>query len=150
MHKPEYRLGSSRSRRTRLSPVAQAGSVSLEFVILLPLLIMILGGIADFSLMMYDKAALVTAARVAARAGTMVSAKADVAAVATANANGSLVSFGTSSAPSVTVSPSGAGSPGTPLTVQLSYTYHGLFLGSVFSALTGPVVLNATAVMNFE
>ncbi|WP_321795249.1 TadE family protein [Caballeronia sp. J97] len=140
----------------RFSPhrTAQMGSVSLEFVILLPFLIMILVGILDLSLLMYDKAALATAARVAVRAGTMVSVPAmtttQVAAVATANVNNSLISSGVASPPTVTVTHASGTNPGNPLTVQISYTYKGLFLGSALSALTGPVVLNATAVMNYE
>jgi Flp pilus assembly protein TadG len=126
----------------------------LEFVILLPFLLMVLFGIVDVSLMMYDKAALVTAARLAARAGSVIHVPAltttQIAAVATANANGSLISGGASSMPSVTVTQANGTTSGSALTVQISYTYNGLVLGSTLSALTGPLVLNATAVMNYE
>jgi Flp pilus assembly protein TadG len=115
---------------------------------------MVLVGIVDVGLMIYDKAALATAARAAARAGTMVAVPAlsapQISAVASANCN-DLLSFGNAgNSPSVTVNNASGTSPGNTLTVRISYTYRGLMLGSVFSALTGPVVLNATAVMTYE
>ncbi|SAL01628.1 TadE/TadG family type IV pilus assembly protein [Caballeronia ptereochthonis] len=150
MRKLEYRHTGSRSRRTRSHAVAQAGSVSLEFIILFPFLIMVLVGIFDFSLMMYDKAALVTAARTAARAGIVVGSTVDVAATAVASANGSLLSGGASRTPTATVTHPNGTTSGMPLIVTISYTYNGLLVGSALSALTGPIVLNATAVMNYE
>jgi Flp pilus assembly protein TadG len=151
---PARRFAVRRSRWNRARPVAERGSSTLEFVILLPFLMMVMVGIIDSSLVMYDKAALVAAARAAARAGTVVSVPAlttaQIAAVASANATASLVNGGASSTPSVTVTHASGTSTGNPLTVQISYTYRGLLLGSALSALTGPVVLNVTAVMNYE
>lgn len=154
MRRLEHRLVIGRPRRGRACSIAEAGSSTLEFVILLPFVIMVLVGILDSSLMMYDKAALVAAARAAARAGTVVSVPtlttAQISAVATSNANASLVSGGGSSSPTVTVTQPSIITSGNPLTVQLSYTYRGLLLGSALSAFTGPVVLNASATMNYE
>jgi Flp pilus assembly protein TadG len=133
---------------------SDAGSVSLEFVIMLPFLIMILVGIIDGSLMLYDKAAIANAARAGARAGTVLKVPplttGQIAAITTASAQGSLVTGGNASLPTVTVTQANGTSSGSPLQVTVSYTYQGLMLGSALSALTGPIVLNATAVMNYE
>ena len=149
MRKLEYRLSGSRSRRTRSHAAAQAGSVSLEFVILLPFLIMVLVGIIDFSLMMYDKAALATGARSIARAATMLNSNTQTAIT---NLNASVIGFGSYqpqvSGPSPTCAAPTAS--GTATKVTINYTYQGLLVGSAFAALTGPVTLQESAVMNCE
>jgi Flp pilus assembly protein TadG len=148
-HASKRRLAVNRAGRSRVA--AQAGSVSLEFAILLPVLFMVLIGIIDTSLLMYDKAALVTTARVTARQGTVISVPplttAQIAAFATTHAQGTLVGAST---PSATATQSDGSNPGSQLTVQVSCTYKGLVLGSALSVLTGPVVLSASAVMVHE
>jgi Flp pilus assembly protein TadG len=131
-----------------------SGSVALEFAILLPFLIMILIGVVDLDLILYDKAAMVNSARAGARAGTVVRAvpltTAQVKAIVIADVQAALVTGGVASLPLVTVTqPTGTGS-GNPLQVKISYTYKGLILGSVLSTLTGPIVLNETVAMNYE
>lgn len=142
-------------RRQSIRPLRfDAGSVTLEFIVLLPFLIMVLIGIIDGSLILYDKAALTNAARAGARAGTVLKVPplttSQIASITSATAQGSLVTGGTPSLPTVTVTQPNGTISGSPLQVALSYTYQGLLLGSAFSALTGPIVLNATAVMNYE
>ncbi|MFL9966075.1 pilus assembly protein [Paraburkholderia sediminicola] len=133
---------------------SDSGSVALEFVILLPFLIMVVLGIFDGSLMLYDKAAITNAARAGARAGTVLQVRplstAQIAAITTASAQGSLVTNGNASPPTVTVTQPNGTNSGSPLQVTVSYTYDGLVLGSTLSVITGPIVLNATAVMNYE
>jgi Flp pilus assembly protein TadG len=147
-------LGGGRGRRTFRLLRSDAGSVSLEFIILLPFLIMVLVGIVDGSLILYDKAALTNAARAGARAGTVLKVPplttSQIASITTTSAQGSLVSGGTASSPTVTVTQSNGTATGSSLQVTVSYAYRGLLLGSTLSALTGPIVLNATAVMNYE
>jgi Flp pilus assembly protein TadG len=134
----------------RSHAVGQSGSVSLEFVILFPFLIVVLVGIFDFSLMMYDKAALVTAARAAARAATVVGSTVNAATFAQTSANSALVSGSASSPATATAAPQVDAWGNRQLNVTITYTYNGLLLGSTLSALTGPITLNATAVMNYE
>jgi Flp pilus assembly protein TadG len=147
-------LGGGLGQRTSSLLRSDAGSVALEFVILLPFLIMVLVGIVDGSLMLYDKAALTNAAGAGARAGTILKVQrlstTQIIAITTASAQGSLVTNGKANSPTVTVTQANGTTSGSPLTVTVSYTYQGLLLGSAFSALTGPIVLNATAVMNYE
>ena len=133
----------------------QQGSIAVEFVILLPFLLVILFGIIDVSLMLYDKMAITNAARAAARAGTCVSVPpltADqITAVAMTALNGSLFGGGGSTTKAtVIVSQTNGTTTGNPLAVTVSYPYHGLFIGSALTALTGTISLSATAVMNYE
>lgn len=129
--------------------------MSLEFAVLLPFVIMVLVGIIDGNLMLYDKVAITNAARAGARAGTVLKVQplstSQIAKITTTNAQSNLVTNGNTALPVVTVTqqPSGTIS-GSPLQVSVSYTYQGLMLGSAMSSLTGPIVLNATAVMNYE
>jgi hypothetical protein len=48
------------------------------------------------------------------------------------------------------VNQSAGTSPGSPLTITVSYQYQGLVLGSAFSSLTGPITVTAVTVMNYE
>ncbi|MFD1561871.1 TadE/TadG family type IV pilus assembly protein [Paraburkholderia silviterrae] len=146
--------------RRRTSPGARAharGIVSLEFVLVLPFLLMLLFGIVDVSMVLCDKAVITNAAGEAARQGVVLRATpynlTQIQNVALAYTNNSLVTSGTNTPPTVTVSPSGgcasAGSS-NPLQVSISYTYNGVVLGSALSAITGPVTVTAVAVKNCE
>jgi Flp pilus assembly protein TadG len=148
-----HRSNAGKSRGRRAS-VKENGSVAIEFVIVLPFLLLVLVGIIDVTLMLYDKAAIANAARVAARAGTCVSVppltKSQISATATAALSGDLLSGRSSNVPTVTVNQPNGTATGSPLSVTVSYPYQGLFVGSAFTTLTGPISLSATAVMNYE
>ncbi|WP_407702970.1 TadE/TadG family type IV pilus assembly protein [Trinickia caryophylli] len=114
----------------------------------------LLFGIVDASLLLCDKAVITNAAREAARAGVVVRvpqlAADAIRNVALGYAQDNLVTGGTATTPAVTVDQSSGTAPGDPLKVTVDYTYEGLVLGAAFSALTGPVTISATAVMNYE
>jgi Flp pilus assembly protein TadG len=132
----------------------ERGVAALEFVLVFPFLMTVLFGIVDTSLLLCDKAVISNASREAARAGVVVRvpqmAASDIANVALAYAQSNLVTGGAATTPTVNVEQSSGTSPGSPLTVTVTYTYEGLVLGSAFSALTGPVTVSATTVMNYE
>ena len=132
----------------------ERGVAALEFVLVFPFLMTVLFGIVDTSLLLCDKAVITNASREAARAGVVVRvpqlAASDVANVALAYTQNNLVTGGTSTTPTVKVDQSAGTSPGSPLSVTVTYTYEGLVLGSALSALTGPVTVSATTVMNYE
>jgi Flp pilus assembly protein TadG len=113
----------------------------------------VLFGIIDASLLLCDKAVITNASREAARAGVVVRVPqltaAQISNVALNYMQNSLVTGGTATTPTVTVTSPGT-SPGSPLTVTISYQYQGLVLGSAFSSLTGPVTVTAITVMNYE
>ncbi|RKP52301.1 TadE/TadG family type IV pilus assembly protein [Trinickia fusca] len=141
-------------RRLPTSPRNEDGVVALEFALVLPFLMMVLFGIVDVSLMLCDKAVITNASREAARAGVVVHVprltSTQITNVALTYTQNSLISGGTPASPTVTVNQSSGTLSGDPLTVTVSYTYQGLFVGSALSSLTGPVTLSATTVMNYE
>ncbi|WP_179400911.1 TadE/TadG family type IV pilus assembly protein [Burkholderia guangdongensis] len=132
----------------------ERGVVALEFVLVFPFFMLLLFGIVDTSLILCDKAVLTNASREAARAGVVVHvpplSSTAIANVALAYAQNNLVTGGIASAPTVSVSQPDGTSSGSPLTVTVSYTYSGLVLGYVMSAITGPIKLTAVTVMNYE
>lgn len=134
----------------------QRGVAALEFVLVMPFLLLILFGIIDTSLLLCDKAVLTRAAGEASRAGTVLRAKPltdnQIRNIALAHMEGNLVTAGTATTPTVTVLPSGGcgGGSGDALRVSVDYTYTGIVLGSVLSSLTGPVTISASAVKYCE
>ncbi|WP_017235395.1 TadE/TadG family type IV pilus assembly protein [Pandoraea sp. B-6] len=133
---------------------ATRGAVALEFVLVFPFLMLVLFGIVDVSLLLCDKAVITNASREAARAGVVVRvpqlSASQISSVALNYTQNNLVTGGTPTTPSVAVDQSSGTSPGSPLTVTVTYRYQGLVLGSAFSSLTGPVTLRAATVMEYE
>ena len=133
---------------------AQAGLAALEFALVLPFLLLMLGGMVEVSLMLYDQALLTNASREAARAGIVLRqpkpSAADIEAVALNYAAGALVSLGAASAPEVTVDQEADPVFATPLRVTVTYEFTGFAAVGILTALTGPVRLTATTVMNHE
>jgi Flp pilus assembly protein TadG len=135
----------------------ERGVAALEFVLMLPFVLMVMFGIVDVSLLLCDKAVITNAAGEAARQGVMLSVPrargSSIQAVALSYTQNGLITGGTATTPTVTVVPSG-GCPstgtGNTLQVTLTYTYQGLVLGSTLSALTGPVTITASAVKYCE
>jgi Flp pilus assembly protein TadG len=134
-------------------PRDEGGVAALEFALILPLLLMVLFGIIDVSMILCDKAVITNASREAARAGVVLHAtplgSAQVQAVALNYTQNNLVTGGTPTAASAVASYVSQTS-GSPLTVTVTYTYQGFVLGSIFSALTGPITITAVTVMNYE
>jgi Flp pilus assembly protein TadG len=135
----------------------ERGIAALEFVLMLPFVLMVMFGIVDVSLVLCDKAVITNAAGEAARQGVVLSvpraSASSIQAVALSYAQNSLITGGTATTPTVTVVPSG-GCPstgtGNTLQVTLTYTYQGLLLGSTLSELAGPVTITAAAVKYCE
>lgn len=128
------------------------GVAAVEFAIVLPLLLLLIFGIIEFSLVLYDQAIITNASREAARAGVVVrkakATEAQIKTVATNYCQNYLISFGTTPTPAITVSETTNPDFSTPqLSVTVSYTYSGLMLGPFLSAITGPLTLSATSVM---
>ncbi|WP_433704364.1 TadE/TadG family type IV pilus assembly protein [Paraburkholderia sacchari] len=132
---------------------AQRGVAMVEFAVVLPVLLILLFGIVEMGLFLYDKAVVTNASREGARAGIVLkSPKAtstDVQNVVTNYTSTYLLTFGSQNTPVVTTSGTG-GTFGQPLTVTVSYQYSGLALGRMVAPITGPITLTATSVMNNE
>lgn len=138
-------------KKKRLSGVSM-----IEFALLLPILLLLLVGIVDISVLLLDKAIITNASREGARYGvvlrqptyaTMVS----IAAYTKSYCDNKLISF-TSPAPQVTViaTPSSpAPQFGDTLSVSVSYVYTDLML-HYFINHSQQYTLNATTVMMYE
>ncbi|MBB5402317.1 TadE/TadG family type IV pilus assembly protein [Paraburkholderia sp. BR13439] len=132
----------------------QKGVVAVETALVLPLLLLIVFGIVEFGLALYDQAVITNAAREGARAGIVLTSPrpttTDITSVVTGYTSSYLISFAAKNpAPSVSVTNAG-GSFGTALAVKVSYTFTGLLLGPLMNPLTGPITLSSTATMNNE
>jgi Flp pilus assembly protein TadG len=132
----------------------QNGSVVVEFALVLPVLLMIVFGIIECSIALYDKTVITNASREAARAGIVLRSPklstSDIKKVATDYCGSNLISFGADPSLQVNVTTVGGAAFGTPLTVTVAYDYQGLALGSPLSALSSPITLSATTIMNNE
>jgi Flp pilus assembly protein TadG len=130
---------------------AQQGAAAVEFALILPILLLVFFGMVELSLALYDKAILTNASREGARAGIVLSSPkmtdAQIRAVVLNYTNGSLISLGTTTAPTVTVSQSSPASFPNPLRVTVSYTYKGLGVGTLLGALGSPIVLTSSTSM---
>ena len=141
----------------------QRGAAAIEFAILLSVLIVLLFGIIEFSILLYDKAVITNASREGARAGIVyVDASSgsrldqeQIAEVVNNYCANHLISFGgdpgnPTVADTVTNPADGSGVAGNPLTVTVTYNYGFLVLPNFISELAGGIDLTAQTVMRYE
>jgi len=132
----------------------QKGAALVEFAIVLPLLLVLVFGMIEFSIMFYDKAVITNASREGARAGIVYDfpnrISEDQIAIAVGDyASGRLISFGGAS-PEPETDSNECINAGDSLTVSVSYEYTYLVLPSFITSLTGPVDLTAVTTMRCE
>ena len=139
--------------RKQIRPRKQRGVAAVEFALVLPILLMIIFGIIELGIALYDKAVITNASREGARHGIVLHSPKynddQISSVATQYTKNFLMTFGKPVDPIVKVTGSG-GLSGTDLSVEVSYTYRGLGLGAMLSAVTGPIVLTASTTMKNE
>jgi Flp pilus assembly protein TadG len=136
------------------------GASAVEFALVLPILMVLLFGIIEFGLLMYNKAVITNASREGARAGIVFSPRPDVSAIEQVvrnYADAHVVSFPKGATdPDV---PSGACTAfGNDLIVDVSYPHNFLVFSGLVSLLgsggpgtmPGTVTLNARTVMRCE
>ncbi len=126
----------------------QRGTATVEFGLLLPLLVLIVSGIVEFGMALYDKAVLTNASREGARAGIVLRVPAvsngEISTRVLDYSGNALLTLG---APSpVTVDFPVQANP-AHLAVRVSYTFRGMALGNLLSAMGSPLVLTSTTVM---
>ena len=131
----------------------QTGANLVEFAFVTPLLLILVFGIADVSLALFDKAVITNASREGARAGMVFRVPrlddTEIGTVVSNYCSSYLVSFGNST-PTTIVSRSGTGqNSGDRLTVTVSYRYDYVVLSRLIPGLTS-MILVATTVMRME
>lgn len=134
---------------------SRRGSQVIEFALILPLLLILVFGIIDFSIGLYDKAVVTNASREGARAGivyrfpalTTAQLQTAVTTVVQNYCSTYLVTFGAATTPTVVVT--GGGASGNQLTVTVTYNYVFSVIPNFIPGMTNPT-LTATTVMRME
>jgi Flp pilus assembly protein TadG len=148
--------------RIRRKAPNESGVAAIEFAIVLPILLILLFGIIEFSLLLYDKAMITNASREAARTGILFNAGVNVTDDAIDDvvqnyAAANLISFSEGDNPPVTsVSREDTNgdtiefNAGDTLTVTVTYDYDFLVFPSFVGGFSDLFTLTATTVMRFE
>jgi Flp pilus assembly protein TadG len=134
----------------------QKGAAAVEFAIVLPVLLLVLFGIIEFSVAFYDKAMITNASREGARAGIVLRdpplTDVEITAIVDNYISGSLISFSGASIRGITITPQDTSTltTGDPLTVTVSYPYDFYLLPGLIAGFMDGLTLNATTIMNME
>jgi Flp pilus assembly protein TadG len=129
------------------------GAAAVEFAILLPILVIILFGIVEFGVLMFNQQVITNASREGARAGMVMSiprvSAGAISAVVTNYADSHLITFGTSNPTNTVVSATGTGS-GDYLTVTVNYNYSFLVIPNFVPGFDKLRAMKAITVMRYE
>ena len=134
------------------------GQSLIEFAMVLPLLLILVFGIIEFSVLMYDKAVITNASREGARVGIVSQDRKNLAPInkqitdtVTTYCATHLITFGDPVDALKISPPKFSGTTfGKNLTVTVNYTYGFLVLPKFITGIVGPLGLQATTVMNLE
>lgn len=131
------------------------GVAIIEFAIVLPLLLILLFGIIEFSLILYNKAMLTNASREGARAGIVASSPrvpdSEIRRIVKNYCKNYLITFGSDTLEDGDIVISRAGNNfGDDLTVTVNYRYDFLVLPKFITNAIGPINLVAQTVMKLE
>lgn len=132
----------------------ERGTAIVEFALVLPLLIVLLFGIIEFSLALYDKAVVTNASREGARRGIVAQAPrvtiSEIETIVNHYCQDYLITFGVINNPVTTVDYSSGQNFSDPLTVTVTYNYGFLVLPNFITTLINPFSLSARTVMKYE
>ena len=137
---------------------SQDGVALVEFAIILPLLLLITFGIIEFGFLMYNQQMITNASREGARAG-IVAIEPRLPPTGTDSIDSAvqkyclnnLVTFGTYTPPTTTVTGYSASAPfRSDLVVKVTYKYTFLVLPNFISGLNNFKNLESTSVMRYE
>jgi Flp pilus assembly protein TadG len=131
----------------------QTGASAVEFAIVLPILVLLVFGIIEFSVALYDKAMITNASREGARAGIVFRVPPvtddEIANVVTTYLGNNLITFGGPAIPNTIVTRNGS-NPGDELKVAVIYPYTFLLVPSFVTTLSGSINMTAETVMRME
>lgn len=133
---------------------AERGSQIIEFALVLPLLMVLVFGIVDFSLALYDKAVITNASREGARAGIVAVtprlSEDQIKDIVWNYCGGRLITFGNVAFGRDDITVTGEqGASGADLTVAIQYPYRFAVI-SYFIPSLGTPTLYARTVMKME
>lgn len=144
----------------------EKGAAAIEFAVVLPMLLLLIFGMIEFGLLIYNKAMITNASREAARAGVVYAtdpsngslarlSQTDLEQIVESYCAQFLVTFGPSQGPQTTVQTNNGSTPqsmasGDQLTVRVTYHYDFLLLPAFISSLVGGSTLEAITTMRAE
>ncbi len=128
----------------------QRGASAIEFAVILPVLVLLLFGIIEFGLLLYNQQVITNASREGARAGIVARAPRlsdeEISATVATYCGGRLITFGSPNEPTCQVTRSGVVF-GSDLAVDVTYDYGFLVLSNLGF---GSKTLRARTVMKLE
>ena len=129
----------------------QKGGTATETALMLPMVVLLIFGMIEFSLLLYNRQVITNGSREGARAGIVQTGGArvpdgDITTVVNQYCANRLVTFGAASGPSTAVARAGTGF-GSDLTVRVTYDYDFLVLTNFGF---GPIQLVAETLMKLE
>jgi len=130
--------------KTQNQKIGQRGAAAVEFAIVLPLLLILVFGIADVGMALYNKQVITNASREGARAGIARSTM-PIADVVDNYCSGKLILNGSSSP---LVNFIGGGAFQNDLTVTVTYVHNFIFAGIV--GLSPTITMTGQTVMKME
>jgi Flp pilus assembly protein TadG len=132
----------------------QNGAAMVEFAIVLPVLLMLIFGMIELSILLYDKAMITNASREGTRLGILYRPnpvlEEDITNTVDSYLLNNLISLGDGSANWTTTVSGQCSYTGAPLTVTVTYPYNFLVLPNFVQSLSGTLTLSAQTVMRCE
>ena len=127
----------------------QEGASLVEFSVIAPLFVILLFGLVEFGMAIYDKGVLTNASREGARFGVVYSNPRKTETDIGDKVQLYLTNVGFTDTASINVTGAG-GNSGASLQVTVTYPYHFTVLPSFVSGLTGTTNLTANTIMLME
>jgi len=134
---------------------SEKGASVVEFAVVLPFLLVLVFGIIEFGIILFDKAVLTNACREGARAGIVAGparlTDAEITDRIEAHCENYLITFGSASPPVVTFpNPPAQKTFGNDLTIKVTYNYDFLLLPGFIPGISELLTLEAQTVMRYE
>ena len=133
----------------RLRSKKEEGAGLVEFAILAPLFVMLLFGLLEFGLALYNKGVVTNASREGARFGVVYATPRKTEGEIIAKVQEYLTKSGFTDTANINVT-GAQGISGNPLSVTVTYTYHFEVLPNFVTEFTGSPDLTANTVMLME
>ena len=133
----------------RLRSKKEEGAGLVEFALLAPLFVMLLFGLLEFGLALYNKGVVTNASREGARFGVVYATPRKTEGEIIARVQEYLTKSGFTDTANINVT-GAQGSSGSPLSVTVAYPYHFEVLPNFITDFTGSPDLTANTVMLME
>lgn len=132
---------------------SHTGASVIEFAVLLPLLIVLIFGIIEFGMLLYNQQVITNASREGARAGIVAQdprvTDGQIALIVNSYTSNHLVTFGATNNPVTSVTRTGI-SFGDDLKVTVTYIYGFLTIPNFIPGITNPRTMTAATLMRYE